>query len=228
MKSNHDSTGTASKRKVHHSNVSMEFEDQASTKGYKYICGVDEAGRGPLAGPVVAAAVILPTGFSLTGLDDSKRLTSSTRSKLFDLIYTKAIAIGTGISEVNTIDEVNILQATYRAMRQAINMLPKADFVLVDGWKIPELNLPQINIIGGDAISSSIAAASIIAKVMRDRLMIEYDKLYPQYRFSKNKGYCTLEHIEAVKRYGLSPIHRTSFHIPDIYGNKIALFPQEN
>ncbi len=179
---------------------------------YSYICGIDEAGRGPLAGPVVAGAVILPKDCEILYLNDSKKLSAKKREELYDEIMEKAIAVGVGMASPARIDEINILQATYEAMRFAIEDLKIApDILLNDAVRIPGVTIRQVPIIKGDAKSVSIAAASIIAKVTRDRLMVEYDKLMPEYGFAGNKGYGSAAHIEAIKKYGPTPIHRTTF-----------------
>lgn len=179
---------------------------------YQYICGIDEVGRGPLAGPVCAGAVILPKDVDILYINDSKQLSAAKREELYDIIKEKAIAVKTAYSSPEVIDDINILQATYRAMREAINELDvKPDILLNDAVNIPEVNIKQVPIIKGDAKSISIAAASIIAKVERDRLMVMYDELYPEYGFAKNKGYGSKEHIEALRKYGPCPIHRRSF-----------------
>lgn len=179
---------------------------------YTHICGIDEAGRGPLAGPVVAGAVILPKDKEILYLNDSKQLSAKKREELYDVIMEQAVAVGVGVVSPETIDDINILQATYQAMRMAIDKLSvKPDMLMNDAVTIPEVHTKQIAIIKGDAKSISIAAASIIAKVTRDRMMIEYDKLYPQYHFSKNKGYGSKEHTNALKEFGPCPIHRRSF-----------------
>ena len=179
---------------------------------YQYICGIDEAGRGPLAGPVVAGAVILPKDCEILYINDSKKLSAAKRDELYDVIMEQAIAVGVGMASPERIDEINILQATYEAMREAIGQLtPQPDFLLNDAVTIPGIDLPQMPIIGGDGKSISIAAASIIAKVTRDRLMVEYDAQYPGYGFAVHKGYGTKEHVEALKALGPSPIHRRSF-----------------
>ncbi|MBU3840790.1 MAG: ribonuclease HII [Candidatus Ruminococcus intestinipullorum] len=176
------------------------------------ICGIDEAGRGPLAGPVVAAAVILPKDCKILYLNDSKKLTAKRRDSLFDEIQEKAIAVGVGIVGSERIDEINILQATYEAMKMAVaNLKYEPNLLLNDAVTIPNLEIPQIPIIHGDAKSVSIAAASIIAKVTRDRMMAEYDKIFPEYGFADNKGYGSASHIEALKENGPSFIHRRSF-----------------
>lgn len=178
----------------------------------EFICGIDEAGRGPLAGPVVAGAVILPKDQDILYLNDSKKLSAAKREELYDVIMEKAIAVGVGFATPQRIDEINILQATYEAMRQAINELGiKPDILLNDAVTIPQVNTKQVPIIKGDAKSVSIAAASIIAKVTRDRLMLEYDKVMPEYGFASNKGYGSKQHIEALEQFGASSIHRKSF-----------------
>lgn len=187
-----------------------QYEEQY--KDCQAICGIDEAGRGPLAGPVVAAAVILPKDCEILHLNDSKQLSAKKRELLYDEIMEKAVSIGVGYATPQRIDEINILQATYEAMRQAVNKLSVCpDILLNDAVRIPGLFLQQVPIVKGDAKSVSIAAASIIAKVTRDRLMMEYDKAMPQYHFAANKGYGSAEHIEALAVYGASPIHRRSF-----------------
>ena len=177
-----------------------------------YICGIDEVGRGPLAGPVVAGAVILPKDCDILYINDSKKLSAAKREELYDVIMEKAVAVGIGMASSQRIDEINILQATYEAMREAISKLSvKPDILLNDAVTIPEVTIPQVPIIKGDAKSISIGAASIIAKVTRDRLMVEYDQILPEYGFASNKGYGSAEHIAALKKYGPSPIHRRSF-----------------
>lgn len=190
----------------------LKYENEAYSKGYKYVCGVDEAGRGPLCGPVVAAAVILDKNAHLEGVNDSKKLSEKKREKLFDDIMEKALAVGIGISDVDMIEEINILNATKEAMKEAIAGLSiKPDFVLIDGNQDIQIDIDRTTVISGDALSESIAAASIIAKVTRDRMLREYDREYPEYGFAKHKGYGTKMHIEAIKKYGLTPIHRPSF-----------------
>lgn len=177
-----------------------------------WICGIDEVGRGPLAGPVVAGAVILPRDSKILYLNDSKQLTGKKRDELYDVIMREAVAVGIGYASPARIDEINILQATYEAMREAISKLSvKPDVLLNDAVKIPQVDIRQVPIIKGDAKSVSIAAASIVAKVTRDRLMEEYDKVLPGYGFASNKGYGSAEHIAALKEIGPSPIHRQSF-----------------
>ena len=178
----------------------------------EFICGIDEVGRGPLAGPVMAGAVILPKTSRILYINDSKKLSEVKREELFDIIMSEAISVGIGESSWERIDEINILQATYEAMRKAIDMLdPKPQLLLNDAVTIPNVDIKQVPIIKGDAKSMSIAAASIIAKVTRDRKMVEYDALYPEYGFASNKGYGSASHIEALKKYGPTPIHRKSF-----------------
>ena len=187
-----------------------EFENKYSDLAY--VAGIDEAGRGPLAGPVVAAAVILPKDIFLPFLNDSKKVTEKRRDVLFDETKQNAIAYGIGIASNTLIDEINILQATYEAMREAVNALEKTpDVLLVDAVHIPDINIKQVGIVKGDAKSVNIAAASILAKVTRDRLMVEYDKIYPEYGFASNKGYGTAMHIAALKEIGPCAIHRKSF-----------------
>lgn len=177
-----------------------------------FIAGVDEVGRGPLAGPVVAAAVILPSDYEITGLNDSKKLSEKRREAMDEIIRREAVSFGIGLISQGRIDEINILQATYEAMRLALEQLsPAPDMILADAVTIPGIETRQLPIIKGDAKSASIAAASIIAKVYRDHLMIEYDSLYPEYGFARNKGYGTKEHINALKEFGPTPLHRKSF-----------------
>ena len=186
------------------------YEKQYENKGY--VCGIDEAGRGPLAGPVVAGAVILPKDCNILYINDSKKLSAAKREELYGVIMEQAVAVGGGIVGPARIDEINILQATYEAMRQAIqNLSVTPDILLNDAVTIPQVTIPQVPIIKGDAKSISIGAASIIAKVTRDRLMIEYDKVMPEYGFAKNKGYGSKAHMEAVREHGASLIHRQSF-----------------
>lgn len=190
-----------------------KFEKEYYSKGFRYIAGIDEAGRGPLAGPVVAAAVILPEGCLIEGVNDSKKVSEKKREKLYDDIIENAIAWGVGIKDNNIIDDINILEATRLAMHEAVhNLQVKPDFIFIDAEKkVDTDNIPYLPIIKGDALSISIAAASIIAKVTRDRMMREYDKMYPEYGFEKHKGYGTKMHVEAIKANGLTPIHRKSF-----------------
>ena len=190
-----------------------EFEKAAVNSGFSCICGVDEAGRGPLAGPVCAAAVILPEGAVIEGLDDSKKLTEKKREKLYDIIKTTAVAYSVAYGTLEEIETVNILEATYLAMNRAIEGLNiKPDFALIDGNRVPRgIKIPCETIVKGDSKSMSVAAASVLAKVTRDRLMLEYDKKYPEYNFKKHKGYGTKEHTELIKQYGPCEIHRLSF-----------------
>lgn len=190
----------------------LEIENSLYEKGYSAVCGVDEAGRGPLCGPVVAAAVILPKDKCIEGVNDSKKLSEKKREKLYDDIIENALAYGIGMSDVSVIEEVNILNATKLAMKQAIeNLQIKPDYVLIDGNQMIDIDIPGETVVSGDARSESIAAASIIAKVTRDRMLVEYDKKYPEYGFAKHKGYGTKAHIEAIGKYGLTDIHRPSF-----------------
>ena len=188
------------------------FEMQAQERGFVHVAGVDEAGRGPLAGPVVAAAVILPEQFELPGLTDSKKLSAKKRDVLFSLIRTQAVAVGVGIVPAEVIDKINILQATLQAMSLAVQRLKiKADFVLVDGISPIPLPIPQQTLKKGDSRSLSISAASIMAKVVRDRLMVAYDCRYPGYGLAKHKGYGTAEHMAVIARLGPCPLHRQTF-----------------
>ena len=189
----------------------MVYERKFSKEGYRYIAGIDEVGRGPLAGPVVASAVILPSDIYLPGIDDSKKLTESKREQYYAEIKEKAIAIGIGIIDNEEIDAVNILNATKKAMLQALQQLtPKPDFLLIDAVKL-DTPYPTESIIKGDSLSVSIACASIIAKVTRDRMLKEYDEKYPGYGFANNSGYGTKEHLDGLKLNGITPIHRKSF-----------------
>ncbi len=181
-------------------------------QSYPYICGIDEAGRGPLAGPVVAAAVILPKDCTILYLNDSKQVSASRRDQLYDEIREKAIAYGVGIVSPERIDEINILQATYEAMHQAVEQMDiTPDLLLVDAVTIPKMPMKQVGIVKGDAKSVSIAAASILAKVTRDRIMCEYDALFPEYGFAGHKGYGSQAHIAAIREHGPCPIHRKTF-----------------
>lgn len=187
-----------------------EYEEMYDT--FSYICGIDEAGRGPLAGPVVAGAVILPKGKRILYVNDSKKLSEKKREMLYDVILNEAVSVGVGIVSPERIDEINILNATYEAMRKAINNLTvKPDILLNDAVTIPDVDIEQVPIIKGDAKSLSIASASIIAKVTRDRLMYHYDELYPEYGFAKHKGYGTKLHTDVLKEIGPCPIHRKTF-----------------
>ena len=186
------------------------FEHQY--EGYGAVCGIDEVGRGPLAGPVVAGAVILPKDCDILYINDSKKLSEKKREELYEVIMEKAVAVGIGMVGPGRIDEINILQATYEAMREAIGKLSvKPDILLNDAVTIPLVEIPQVPIIKGDAKSVSIAAASIIAKVTRDHMMVEYEEIYPGYSFASNKGYGSAQHIAALKELGPTPIHRQSF-----------------
>jgi len=190
----------------------LEFESLARKQNYIVIAGVDEAGRGPLAGPVVAAAVILPEGHYIAGVDDSKKLAEAKRNVLFDIIMQQAVSVGVGISDSQTVDRINILQATLRAMEFAVAALsPQPDCLLIDGISKTALQLHQKTIKKGDSLSLSIAAASIIAKVTRDRMMAEYDLLYPGYGFAGHKGYGSAAHMAAIAALGPTPIHRLTF-----------------
>ena len=188
------------------------YEKEAARNGYTHICGVDEAGRGPLAGPVCAAAVILPEGCIIEGVNDSKKLTEKKREALFDVIIETAVSCSIAFGTVEEIERDNILAATMNTMRRAVEGLSvKADFAMIDGNRIPPLDIPSSCIVGGDAKSMSIAAASILAKVSRDRLMLKYAEQYPEYAFEKHKGYGTKLHVERILEYGECPIHRPSF-----------------
>lgn len=190
-------------------------ETELHRQGYVNIAGVDEVGRGPLAGPVVAAAVVLPEDFDVLGIDDSKKLSEKRREELFDVILEKAVAWGIGMADHSTIDEINILQATKLAMKDAIadlsGKLEGIDYVIFDAVKINALKLPQEAVIKGDSKILAVAAASIVAKVTRDRMMVAYAKEYPGYGFEKNKGYGTKQHYEGIARQGICPIHRKTF-----------------
>lgn len=199
----------------------LEYEKAAVSRGFNYICGVDEAGRGPLAGPVCAAAVILPLDIEIDGLNDSKKLSEKKREALFDVIQEKALASCIAYGSLEEIESVNILEATFLAMNRAIDGLPiKADFALIDGNRVPKgIKIPCETVVKGDAKSMSIAAASILAKVSRDRLLLEYDEKYPQYNFKKHKGYGTKEHTDLILKYGPCEIHRLSF-LKKLLGDK--------
>lgn len=190
--------------------LNYDFELAAEDKGFTRICGIDEAGRGPLAGPVYAAAVILPAGLIIDGLNDSKKLTEKKRALLFDVIIENALAYGIGYATEQEIDEINILQATYLAMQRAVSQI-SCDYALVDGNRMPPLPVPGETIVKGDAKSPSIAAASILAKVSRDRLMDILDEKYPVYGFKRHKGYGTKLHTEALLQHGPCDIHRMTF-----------------
>lgn len=190
----------------------LAFEKTAYGNGYKSVAGIDEAGRGPLAGPVVASAVILPFGLTIAGVDDSKKLTPAKRDKLFDIIMAKAVSVGIGMTEAAEIDRINILQATRSAMLKAVlNLTVQPDCLLIDGISTIASVIPQKTIKKGDSLSLSIAAASIIAKVARDRLMVEMDDKYPGYGFAGHKGYGSAAHLDAIRRLGPVPIHRMTF-----------------
>lgn len=190
----------------------LEFEKEALAKGYKAVCGVDEAGRGPLAGPVCAAAVILPEGVVIDGVNDSKKLSEKKRESLFDVIREQTLAYSIAYATVDEIEEINILNATMLAMRRAIDGLNvKADYAMIDGNRLPRLDIDGECIVKGDAKSMSIACASILAKVSRDRLLYKYAEEYPMYGFDKHKGYGTAAHREAILKYGPCPYHRKSF-----------------
>ncbi len=199
----------------------FEIEIQAGEKGYKYVCGVDEAGRGPLAGPVCAAAVILPDDVIIDGLNDSKKLSEKKRELLYDVIKEKALAYSIAYGTLEEIEELNILEATFIAMNRAIEGLSvTADYALIDGNRVPKnIKIPCETVVKGDAKSCSIAAASILAKVTRDRLLLEYDEKYPEYNFKKHKGYGTKEHTDLILKYGPCEIHRLSF-LKKLLGDK--------
>ena len=205
------------KKRLHDLELEMERIEQLKVYEKKYddcgyICGIDEVGRGPLAGPVVAGAVILPKDCKILYINDSKKLSAKKREELYDVIMEQAVAVGIGMASPQRIDEINILQATYEAMREAIQKLSvKPDILLNDAVTIPQVDIRQVPIIKGDAKSVSIAAASILAKVTRDRLMVQYDEIMPEYGFAKHKGYGSQEHIAALKEYGPTPIHRKTF-----------------
>lgn len=190
----------------------LRYETQLRRQGYRAVCGIDEAGRGPLAGPVCAAAVILPEGERIEGVNDSKKLSAKRREELFETICSRAVAYAVAYADVAEIEALNILQATFLAMRRAVEELPvPADYALVDGNLLPALKIPSRAIVGGDACSASVAAASILAKVSRDRYMRQMDELYPEYGFARHKGYGTALHMERLCEFGPSPIHRPSF-----------------
>lgn len=190
----------------------LEYERKLYNEGYEYICGIDEAGRGPLCGPVVAAAVILKKDDHIEGVNDSKKLSEKKREMLFEIIKERAVAYSVGIVDEKTIDEINILEATRLAMKKAVEGLKvKAEYALVDAEKKVPISIPYTPIIKGDQLSESIAAASIIAKVTRDHMVLELDEKYPEYNFKKNKGYGTREHTDAIIKYGLCDAHRRSF-----------------
>ncbi len=189
-----------------------EYQRKAEEKGFFAVCGIDEAGRGPLAGPVCAATVIMPLGLEIDGLNDSKKLSEVKREALFDVVKEMALSYGIGWASEQEIDEYNILQATFLAMRRAVEAMPIcADYALVDGNRMPPLAIPGETIVKGDSKCACIAAASILAKVSRDRLLREWDTQYPEYGFAKHKGYGTKAHYEAINKYGILPVHRRSF-----------------
>lgn len=197
-------------KELQRTEIMKTFEKKYSD--YEFICGIDEVGRGPLAGPVVAGAVILPKDCDILYINDSKQLSEKRREELYDIIIEKSVAYALGYNSPERIDEINILNATYEAMQKAISSLePQPTLLLNDAVKIPNVDIPQVPIIKGDAKSISIAAASIIAKVTRDRLMVDYDTIYPEYGFASNKGYGAKAHIDALIKYGPTPIHRRSF-----------------
>ncbi len=192
--------------------MTYEYENLYHSEGFDIVCGVDEAGRGPLAGPVFAAAVILPDGLEDIGLNDSKKLSEKKRDALFDIIKEKAISYSIASASEKEIDEINILNATFLAMKRAVEgLMIKPDIALIDGNRKPNTGIKEETIIKGDAKSISIAAASILAKVSRDRYMLELDRQYPEYQFAKHKGYPTALHYEMIKKYGVSPVHRVTF-----------------
>ena len=199
----------------------LEIEEGLYSKGIKLVCGVDEAGRGPLCGPVVAAAVILKPDSKIEGVNDSKKLSEKKREQVYEAIMENALAVGVGMSDVDVIESVNILNATKLAMKEAISKLKvQPEYVLIDGNQMIDITIPGETVVHGDAISESIAAASIVAKVTRDRMLIEWDKQYPEYGFAKHKGYGTKAHVEAIGKYGLTPIHRPSFCTKFVKGEK--------
>ena len=190
---------------------SFEYETKAKAQGYNLVCGVDEAGRGPLAGPVYAAAVILPDNIEIKGLDDSKKLSEKKREQLYGVITEKALDYCIAFASVEEIEEYNILNATMLAMKRAVEGLKNCDMAIIDGNRMPNLNVFAQTLIKGDQKSYSVAAASILAKVSRDRLLVQMDAEFPQYNFKKHKGYGTKEHIENIKKYGVCKYHRPSF-----------------
>lgn len=192
--------------------MDYSFEIAAMNKGFKAVCGVDEAGRGPLAGPVYAAAVILPVKTEIAGLNDSKKLSEKKREELFDIINDVAISVSVGTASEKEIDEINILNATFLAMKRAVEGLEiSPDYAIIDGNRAPNLEIPTETVVKGDGKVMSVAAASIIAKVSRDRFMLKMAEQYPEYQFEKHKGYGTRLHYEMIEKYGVSPIHRRSF-----------------
>ena len=200
------------------------FEKRAYCDGYRWVAGVDEAGRGPLAGPVVAAAVIFPAGYQNSQINDSKKLTARKRDELYKTIWDDAVSVGVGVAEADVIDRINILQASLQAMREAVLDLSKIpDFILIDGLYSLDIEAPQKTLVKGDAISVSIAAASIIAKVSRDRIMEMYHRQFPRYNFQQNKGYGTVEHRKILKEIGMCKIHRRSFHLKNTDVRQVSL-----
>lgn len=192
--------------------MTYEYENELKNKGYEIVCGVDEAGRGPLAGPVFAAAVILPAGLEDIGINDSKKLSEKKREELFGIITEKAVSWAVASASEKEIDELNILNATFLAMKRAVDALTvRPDIALIDGNRKPNTGIEEVTLVKGDAKSISIAAASVLAKVSRDRYLCELDDLYPEYQFKKHKGYPTKLHYEMIKKYGISPVHRLSF-----------------
>jgi len=190
------------------------YENECYARGAAFIAGIDEAGRGPLAGPVLACAVILPKGLRIKGIDDSKKLTEKKREHLAKIIQESALAVSIGIADVKTIDSINIYQATVKAMTDAVNkLILKPDIILTDAMNLPDISITQRPVIKGDSLSMTIAAASIVAKVTRDAMMKEYHEIYPEYGFAQHKGYGTKQHIAAISAYGLCPIHRRSFSV---------------
>lgn len=206
--------------------IDYTYENNMKAAGYSTVCGIDEAGRGPLAGPVCAAAVILPANACLPGLNDSKKLSPKKRDELYEMIISKALAYGVGWADEREIDDVNILNATFLAMKRAVMKLTvKPDAAIVDGNRDPKLGIPSLCVVGGDGKSPSVAAASVLAKVSRDRYMIELDKVYPDYFFAKHKGYPTVLHYKMILQNGILPVHRKSFlknltQKAELYGGK--------
>jgi len=212
QKSKSDKVNSRQEKEMQRLHEMYKFEREAFQQGIRYVAGIDEAGRGPLAGPVVAACVMLPENCLIEGVNDSKKLSASKREKLYEIIMEKAISVGVGIVDEKTIDEINILNAAKLAMKKAVEQVaPAPELLLIDALELSDLYIPQKSIIKGDATCFSIAAASIIAKVTRDRMLDELDDMYPVYGFKKHKGYGTAQHIDAIKKYGICPIHRISF-----------------
>jgi ribonuclease HII len=197
-------------------NPLLTYENGLWDRGVEWIAGIDEAGRGPLAGPVVAAAVVFARGAFIPGVRDSKRVREPERERLFGVILSRAASVGVGVVDGKTIDRINILRATHQAMRTAVRSLsPAPGHLLVDGRALPGVEIPQTAIVGGDGLSHTIAAASIVAKVTRDRIMREYDLRYPEYGFSRHKGYGTRAHVKAIREHGYCDLHRRSFRLPE-------------